>query len=319
MKRVLKIDPSIGSLNIGDEIISKGIDTQLNYFLKDKFVTTISSHLPLNNSFSNIFSTFDFRLICGSNLLSSQMWNVLNRQFGLGFAKAKKIGPMILVGVGWQKYGSKPDFLTRKFLKRILSKNGLHSVRDEYTKRMLELCGIKNVIITGCPTMWKFDNDFCKLIKTKKANSVVFTLTDYSQDKKNDLKLVKTLIEKYENVYFWPQGSGDMEYFNSFGFSERVNLINANLSAFEELITKTDIDYVGTRLHGGIFALQHMKRSIIISIDNRAKEISKSTNLPILERNEMSDLGKLIDSDIVYDIRMPLEKINEWKNQFNGK
>ena len=69
------------------------------------------------------------------------------------------------------------DFL----LKILLSKTYLHSVRDEYTKDMLERIGIKNVINTGCPTMWSLTEEHCKQIPIKKSNSVVFTITDYNK------------------------------------------------------------------------------------------------------------------------------------------
>ncbi|MEI3046520.1 MAG: polysaccharide pyruvyl transferase family protein [Romboutsia timonensis] len=67
---------------------------------------------------------------------------------------------------------------------KILSKNYIHSVRDERTKRFVEELGYK-AINTGCPTMWKFNDEFCKEVPTKKSDKVIFTLTDYSHDREN--------------------------------------------------------------------------------------------------------------------------------------
>lgn len=57
------------------------------------------------------------------------------------------------------------------------------------------------------------------------------------------------------------------------------------------------MDFVGTRLHGGIRAMQHKQRAIIIEIDNRAKEIS---------------------SRFENDIQIPFDKVNQWKDQFKS-
>ena len=62
--------------------------------------------------------------------------------------------------------------------------------------------------------------------------------------------------------------------------------------------------------------LQHKKRTIIIGIDNRAKEKKKDFNLPVIDREDMRDLAGTINSPLVTDIHIPLENINKWKGQF---
>ena len=48
---------------------------------------------------------------------------------------------------------------------------------------------------------------------------------------------------------------------------EATSSVDAETDA---LIQDTECDYIGTRLHGGIRALQHGRRSLILSVDNRA-------------------------------------------------
>ena len=79
------------------------------------------------------------------------------------------------------------------------------------------------------------------------------------------------------------------------------------------------MDYVGTRLHGGVFAMQNFCRSLIISIDHRAEGFHKTNNLPILRREEIPDrLESLINSEFATEIILNSEAIAEFKSQFSG-
>ena len=56
---------------------------------------------------------------------------------------------------------------------------------------------------------------------------------------------------------------------------------------------------------------------MIISIDNRARAISKDTNLPIIERNDIENsLEQWINSEHETIISLPEENIRMWKKQF---
>ena len=76
--------------------------------------------------------------------------------------------------------------------------------------------------------------------------------------------------------------------------------------------------YVGTRLHGGIYALRHKKRAIIISIDERAQSISADTGLITIEKNDLGRLPALINSEFETKLRIPFDEIARWKAQFEG-
>ena len=77
-----------------------------------------------------------------------------------------------------------------------------------------------------------------------------------------------------------------------------------------------DVDYVGTRLHGGIFALQHGKRTIILGIDNRAADMYKEININYIQYGDFQLLDKKIYSDLKTEINIPIDQINFFKNQF---
>jgi polysaccharide pyruvyl transferase WcaK-like protein len=120
-----------------------------------------------------------------------------------------------------------------------------------------------------------------------RPDSVVFTLTDYAQDPREDAWLVEFLLKEYRRVYFFPQGAGDLKYLRSLVSGDCINrilTIDRSLSAYDALLERENLDYVGTRLHGGIRALQKGRRATIISLDNRAESISMDTGLPTVQR-----------------------------------
>ena len=316
MKTIVRYNPSITSLNLGDSIILDSIEYEMKDVFKDNFIVDVSSHLPVSFIFTRLLENADYKFVCGSNLLSGRIENVLARQWAISLFNAKKLGPAILVGTGWQKYNDNPNFYTKKVYQKILSNEYIHSVRDEYTEQCLRSCGINNVISTACPSMWRFTPEFCKAFPQKKANSVVTTITDYSVDIEKDRQMLETLFSLYENVYVWLQGHKDEAYLKELTSDERLKRIAPNLKAFDDVLDMEDVEFVGTRLHAGMRALQHQKRSVILSIDNRAKELNKNYNINIIERKDVGSLKDYLISDIKTDIKIPMVQITLWKNQF---
>ena len=107
-----------------------------------------------------------------------------------------------------------------------------------------------------------------------------------------------------------------MDYLNTLKNIKDIEIVAPALEAFAEVLDNNDIDYIGTRLHGGIFAIQHKKRVIIITLDNRARNIQKVNNINVLERENMDKLESLIKSSFKTDIWVDFEVINKWKSQF---
>ena len=75
---------------------------------------------------------------------------------------------------------------------------------------------------------------------------------------------------------------------------------------------------MGNQLHGGVRALQHAKRTIIISIDYRADNMSENYNLPIIKRkNILEELDNKINSNWETKVEgIDFDLIKKWKHQF---
>ena len=189
---------------------------------------------------------------------------------------------------------------------------------EDESQRLLKL-GITNVLNTACPTMWGLTDDKCAQIPTHKAERVVTTLTDYRSSPEQDAQMLTMLQKHYREVYVWLQAVEDYACLRQMNarVTQNLHLIQPNLRDYTALLASGGIDYVGTRLHGGIHAMNMGCRSLILAVDNRASEIAKDTNLPVLPRGGNLDvLEERICSAWETQIDLPTTAIRQWKNQF---
>jgi polysaccharide pyruvyl transferase WcaK-like protein len=318
--RIGVLNTGIASGNGGDFIIMDAALRQLDACFPLAQRIHFTTHEKLSRTSRRLQRDIAFNVACGTNLLHSHM--AIVKQWQIGLLASRWMKPVILLGVGWRSRASRATSpYTRWLLKALLSREGLHSVRDSYTRKKLEEIGIRNVVNTACPTMWPLTPDFCARIPAEKGEDAVATLTDYSPDPQRDRQLIDALCRAYRRVYFWCQGSGDHAYLSSLGKQGAVELIGANLTSFDALLADgaLALDYVGTRLHGGIRALQHGRRTLIVGIDHRAEEKRHDFNLPVVDRYAAADvLQRVIRAPAACDIRIPLESIQRWKEQFRG-
>ena len=322
MKKVLLFDTSHGTQNMGDFIINRAINEEMQFLLDKCFVVRYGTHNPIlrfsqnmkKNRIKDFCNKADYKFICGTNLLYTSL-NHLTPGFNINLYDANNYKRSILLGCGMGGADKKADLRTKHIYRKVLSKDYIHSTRDERAKNFIESLGFK-AINTGCPTLWMLTKDFCREIPQKKSSRVIFTLTDYCRDKDKDQKIINILKRCYDEVFFWIQGSDDLDYFKSLSNTEDIKLVAPNLEAYEKILNEGNIDYVGTRLHAGIFAMRHKVRSIIIIVDNRARDMKKTYNLVAINRSEINELERIIKSNFETNVNIDVEKIEEWKKQF---
>ncbi len=320
MDKVLILDTAVASTNRGDDIIMECVNKELAPITKGKFVYTLPTHVSpfhwyqvVRNSYAvQKYSNCELKFAGGSNLLVKDMLTHYP-QWNINWFNCAPLRGLVLLGIG-AGAGDKSNAYTRHLYRRVLSHDFVHSVRDERSRAYVESLGLK-ALNTGCVTMWQLTPDFCRQIPTRKTGRVVFTLTSYAHDLDNQY-LIDTLRENYAEVYFWPQGDDDLDFLKGFRNTEGIKVLEATKEAYDEYLTKNDTDYVGTRLHGGIYAMRHKRRAIIIAIDERAREIHKCNNLPCVDKNDIRQLDAMINGELVTDVKMPLDDIAKWRSQF---
>lgn len=317
-------DTACGSKNSGDQIIMDAVVDELDRMFPEIMKIRYPTHYPLAIDTRKKAWKNKLAFVGGTNLLRNYWrFSAHKNAWSLSFMDAFRMTPAVLMGVGWNRYADTPKSTAKFFYRKALSGRWIHSVRDTYTVDKLRQCGIENVIHTGCPTLWSLTPEKLALAPRGSSEAVVFTLTDHSPHLEHDQELIARLSQDYKHLYFWPQGAGDLSYFKSLHLRSRlarvsIAVLPANLRAFDKFLRSTNVDYVGTRLHAGIRAIQHNRKTMIVAIDNRATEMEKDHQLPVIDRDELGELSVLKMQKFNQDIRVPFERINAWKEQFVG-
>jgi polysaccharide pyruvyl transferase WcaK-like protein len=314
MYKISVFDTSISDYNLGNQIIMESVYKYLSEIFPDDFFFKLP-YMEITGHTIDYLKRSDFKFFGGTNSLSGRMESY--RQWDISLRKSFSVKDVVLMGIGWWQYENKTSWYTNTLLHRVLSKQYQHSVRDSHTEEKLREIGFKNVLNTGCPTLWDLNPQHCLSIPVAKANEVVFTFTDYHKNRERDKHILKCLASNYSSLHYWIQGEGDLDYIREIQDDIQVKLISPNLNAFDNVLKSMPVDYVGTRLHAGIRALQMGRRAIIIGVDNRAIEMNKDFNIPVLDQKAISSLNQRINSQTPVVINLPVDKIEAWKAQFN--
>jgi len=312
------LNPSIGTANLGDLIIYDSVYSKLRKIYPDDLFTDFPTQLYTSHDAMSSMNERHLLFVSGTNLLSSNLERIFQWKIHFGHKRLLK-NKVVLMGCGWWQYQGEINKYTADIYKTILSKDVLHSVRDEYTANKLKSIGVNNVVNTSCPTLWNLSPEKCKQIPKSKANEVVTTLTFYHKNSELDKTMLRILSENYSKVYLWIQGMNDFHYYNEINENfHNIELISPSIEAYNALLEKGSIDYVGTRLHAGVRALQNNIRTLILAVDNRAIEISKDVNLNVIKRENVLEMVNFIDNDYITDIKLPIENIDKWVSSLNN-
>lgn len=314
MDRIVAFDTSIVSENGGDNIIMESCNEILREIFPEDFIIHLPTHDRIGSFGRQYCQSVKYKILCGTNILASRM-----PRFTMWDAKLSDIKYLqgtCLLGAGWREYEGDPNLYSKHFWKKVLSNDLIHSVRDSYTEEKLKKLGFENVVNTSCPTMWILTPEHCAQVPTTKANNVLTTVTNYRTNPEEDKKMLDILCKNYDKVYIWIQALEDYNNLKSFYDIEKLNIVDPSLEALDKTLEMDDLEYCGTRLHAGIRALDHKKRTTIIAKDNRALEIGKDTELNVIKSEELDSLESKINSNFETKLSLPWENIETWKNQF---
>lgn len=312
MNTIVLFNTYIGSLNLGDEIIVNSVFKELNKLLRKNFVLQFPTHTPCFHFYqiedknrSTYVQKAKYKFICGTDLLENNLLSK-NPLWNINLFDSEPLSNTILIGVGTRggyPFKNEINDYTKKIYNTVLSKEFIHSVRDSIAKNELEKIGLK-CIETGCPSLWRLNEKHCAEIPKHKSDKVILSLTRGLREPDKDQLIVDILKDNYKKIFFWIQSPKDIDYLYTLKNTENIETINPNLEYFSEFLKSNNIDYIGTRLHGGIFAMWYKKRTIIISTDKRASNFKYDHNIPCVDRNEINNLHNLINSNFETNIKL---------------
>lgn len=286
MRHIHLIDTSNATDNVGDEIIVDSALKILGPCLADAYVTRSSGHDGLGAAGRKLVSAADLPALRGK---------------------------VVLFGVGANRDFQNVTAAQRQFLSHVLSPDHLHAVRDSGGARIVQAAG-RDVVNTSCHTLWA--NLPLLTVPETIARRVVFTLTKHKPDPA-DAAMLAILLDLYPEVWFWPQQPRDLAYLADMPQSDRVQILPPNLAAYDAFLASAPVDVVGTRLHGTIRGLQHGRRSLVIEIDNRARDIGAETGLPSMPRADVAaTLAARLRGAIRPKLRLPEADIARFLAQF---
>ncbi len=215
----------------------------------------------------------------------------------------------IALSLGVQDYMGSMDrvFKIHPSLKRLLTyisdRSGYVGVRGHYSASLLYKNGFRNVVPTGCPTMYwrmennmniqkpeKFENPILVYQKTVAGfSNIINNATPVGQDfidepiftdrLKNDTKLYQTETEWYAKQ------SNSKEIL---GIIESKGVFHETFQEWFDFVNQSDF-VVGPRLHGCIAGLLLNKPAVMLARDVRVNEIAEFYNIPKYTYTELKD------------------------------
>lgn len=318
LQRISLLNTSAASNNRGDDVIMAAVRDGLEGLFPGASVLEVTSHQPMGWFHRKEVHNASWTIAGGSSLISSHMW--WKPSWALRPLDALADLGVVTMGVGWHAYQGPPDPYSAWLIRGVLHKSALHSVRDSYTLKKLNGLGFRNVVNTGCPTMWRLTPEHCAGMPKSKAPSVVTTINSYPKLKNPELdrKMFQLLRRHYKDVYCWIQTHSDFEYARA--LDPDLLFIDPTLEAYDAVLTsRLHLDYVGNRLHAGLRAMQKGRRTAIVEIDNRAAEIGGDFNVPTVQRHEFDRLEKLIVEPFETVVKLPSAEIERWRDQFRSR
>ena len=165
--------------------------------------------------------------------------------------------------------------------------------------------------MTSCPTIWSLEDG--ELPHLGRSSAVTVTLTDYKRADDVDLDWVGVLSERYSDLRIVGMGPGDRAYAESLGLLRAHSWAGTGTQALVESLR--DSDFVGTRLHAGVRALQLGRPALILAVDNRAAEIGKDTGLPVRARDDIEGVRATLVGSATFKLSLPRDAISRWHSE----
>ncbi len=236
------------------------------------------------------------------------LWKIISRQ---------KF-PVTLVGLGAQ---STPKLNTPKKLMSFIPQEGINAlhnicdrvvsigVRGEFTAACLELIGIKNYRVIGCPSLYLNEKQI-KNIKQPKGEKCVFNIITGNQNERKVLELgidynmnwiMQCMIEMPKTVYEdrtltqelvqrrFPGYGGDVAILEEFMRSNAKMFFD--MQDWYSYMEEEGFTFsFGARFHGNVVAYRSGIPALWIVHDSRTKELTDLFQLPAID---FSTLGKI--------------------------
>jgi len=285
----------LGSRNLGDSVIVNAIKLIFGSW-NIPFLAEFSTHRQWTTEEVKIAKCADYFIVGGSNLLTSSLFPLSHTQWKIGVKEFLLLrNKTILFGPGWQGDNADLTLFTSSLYSLLMAKDSPQLVRDGVSKERL-LKTNREIVNSSCPSLFRIQ-EVKENLKSIGNTTVVVALSGNIKNIEQDKIILDIALSNYKKVKLFPQGVNDAEYSDKIYFRElglNYERLNASLEDFSREL-ETGSHFFGTRLHGGIFAMQHGNPSTIIDIDTRARNLFIGSGYEVLERKNLVE-GIKIDT-----------------------
>jgi hypothetical protein len=298
IKKVILLNPALGSTNLGDSVIVNAIKSIFKSW-NISFLTELSTHRKWTAEEAKIAMEADYFILGGSNLLTTSLFPLSHTQWKISFNEFRILrNKTILFGPGWRRDEGDLTSFTSRLYGFLMAKDSPQLVRDGVSRERLLKTG-REIVNSSCPTLFGIQ-EVEENLNCIGNTTVVVALSGNIKNVDQDKKILKIASSNYNKVKLFPQGVfdskfpeySDERYFRELGLNYEV--LEGSLEDFSREL-KSGSHYFGTRLHGGIFAMQHGNPSTIIDVDTRARNIFIGSGYEVLSRESLVE-GIKIDS-----------------------
>lgn len=133
MKVISVLDTGITSYNLGNQIIMEAVYDIVEELFPGDFFFSLPWEGNISRTAHGYMRYSDYVFFGGTNSLSSHMLKY--KQMGFRIRDLLRFNQLTLLGMGWWQYQDDPDLYSKLFIKRLLSRKAIHSVRDSYTQQ----------------------------------------------------------------------------------------------------------------------------------------------------------------------------------------
>ena len=247
--------------------------------------------------------------------------------------------PCVIVGLGAQSEtpNTIPKLLpgTERLVKVISERCRSLSVRGTFTAEVLEHYGVKNVTVTGCPSLlWKVTEpvQLTKKDVLPESISVHTNMSQYSlavlTENRRGNEVSRTLLRQAFERDWWYVAQSELPcmYF-ALGRHDEEGMHERNVTHLKKIYATEDVsrlesyltrkskvffdveswlaflsqrDFsIGTRIHGTIAALLAGTPAVLLTHDTRTTELADAMNIPRIDVGILADQTE-IDVESVY-------------------
>ncbi len=191
-------------------------------------------------------------------------------------------------------------------------------IRGEFTAECLELVGIRNYHIIGCPSLYQYEENFRELKQPHTDKCVFYTATKLAYEHKilefairNNMKwILQSMTDMPLTVYENRSITDEVVQRNFPGYHGDIGLLekymrkNAvmffRMKEWYEYLEKEDFTFsFGGRFHGNVAAMRSGIPALWIVHDSRTKELTQIFDLPSIDYLKLSKI-KCVEELIDY-------------------